>query len=60
MRSRLTTDAAVGSETDTDLALFALGYVTLTLLDGNLSVGAPAAAGVTTRLLKLTLPPAVQ
>jgi 5'/3'-nucleotidase SurE len=62
VQARLTLDASVGSETDTDLALFAHGYVTLTVLDGDMGVGAtPAGAAITSRLSGLKLPqPAVQ
>ncbi len=56
VQSRLTASSAVGSETDTDLALFAKGHVTLTLLDGDLSVGAAQATAVTARLSKLAVP----
>jgi len=60
VRSRLTLANSVGSETDTDLSLFAQGYVTLTLLDGDLSVGAASSGAVISRLSKLALPqPAV-
>jgi hypothetical protein len=41
---------------DTDLALFAQGYVTLTLLDGDVSLGAaPAGAELIARLSTLSL-----
>jgi 5'-nucleotidase len=62
VRSRLISSTPAGSEADTDLALFAQGYVTLTLLDGDLSAGAvPAAASVISSLSTLTLPePAVR
>jgi 5'/3'-nucleotidase SurE len=56
VRSRLTASSDVGAETTTDLALFAKGHVTLTLLDGDLSVGAAPAAAVTARLSKLAVP----
>jgi 5'-nucleotidase len=58
VRSRLTGSGGAGSETDTDLALFAQGYVTLTLLDGDVSVDAkaPAAAAIIERLSKVALP----
>jgi 5'/3'-nucleotidase SurE len=61
VQSRLTVAPTIDSETDTDLALFAQGYVTLTLLDGDVSIGAtPGAAAVTSRLSTLALPqPAV-
>jgi 5'/3'-nucleotidase SurE len=56
VRSRLTVSDSVGSEADTDLSWFAQGYVTLTLLDGDLSVSdASAGAAVTSRLSKLAL-----
>jgi 5'/3'-nucleotidase SurE len=56
VQSRLAVSPAVASEVDTDLALFAQGYVTLTLLDGDVSVGAaPAGAEVIARLSKLSL-----
>jgi hypothetical protein len=48
---------SAGNETNTDLALFLQGYVTLTLLDGDLGVRDEAAAKrVTSRLSKLALP----
>jgi 5'/3'-nucleotidase len=57
VRSRLVATAPPASEKDTDLALFVHGYVTLTLLDGDLSAGTvPAAARVISSLSKLTLP----
>jgi 5'/3'-nucleotidase SurE len=57
VQSRLTVSPADDSEADTDLALFAQGYVTLTLLDGDLSAAAgPPHAAVTARLSKLSLP----
>jgi 5'-nucleotidase len=57
VQSRLTVAAPADSEKDTDLAWFAQGFVTLTLLDGDVSVGAaPAGAEVTARLSKLALP----
>ena len=56
VQSRLTASSLVGAETGTDLALFAQGHVTLTLLDGDLSVGAASAGAVTARLSKLALP----
>jgi 5'-nucleotidase len=59
VRSQLRPVTSAGSETDTDLALFLQGYVTLTLLDGDLGVRDEAAAGrVISRLLKLELPQA--
>ncbi|HEY7169776.1 MAG TPA: 5'/3'-nucleotidase SurE [Vicinamibacterales bacterium] len=62
VRSRLVAATPPGSETDTDFALFARGYVTLSLLDGDLSAGtAPAAASVISSLSTLALPePAVR
>jgi 5'/3'-nucleotidase SurE len=57
VRSRLVAAAPPASEKDTDLALFVHGYVTLTLLDGDVSVGAvPAAAAVVSSLSKLAPP----
>ena len=55
VRSRLTIDTAASTETDTDLALFRQGYVTLTLLDGDMGVAAPALESVQSKLSKLTL-----
>jgi len=62
VRSQLRPVTSAGSETETDLALYLQGYVTLTLLDGDLGVRDEAAAGrVISRLLKLELPqPAVR
>lgn len=57
VRSQLRPVTSAGNETDTDLALFLQGYVTLTLLDGDLGVRDQAAAKrVTSRLSKLALP----
>jgi 5'-nucleotidase len=57
VRSQLRPVTSAGSETDTDLALYLQGYVTLTLLDGDLGVRDEAAAGrVISRLPKLELP----
>jgi 5'-nucleotidase len=56
VRSELTAAAPSAGEQDSDVALFAKGYVTLTLLDGDVSVAAAAAAPVVSRLSKLTLP----
>ena len=48
---------SAGGETDTDLALFLQGYVTLTLLDGDLGLRDDAAANsVISRLSNLALP----
>ena len=44
LRSQLRPVTSAGNETDTDLALFLQGYVTLTLLDGDLGVRDGAAA----------------
>jgi 5'/3'-nucleotidase SurE len=56
VQSRLAVSPAVASEVDTDLALFAQGYVTLTLLDGDVSLGAaPAGAELIARLSTLSL-----
>ncbi len=60
VQSRLTVSSAVDAETDTDLAWFAQGYVTLTLLDGDVSVGAGPTGDVAARLSKLALPQPVQ
>jgi 5'/3'-nucleotidase SurE len=56
VRSQLTIVAPPAGEQDSDVALFAKGFVTLTLLDGDVSVAAPAAAPVVSRLSKLALP----
>jgi 5'/3'-nucleotidase SurE len=57
VRSQLQPVTSAGNETNTDLALFLQGYVTLTLLDGDLGVRDEAAAKrVTSRLSKLALP----
>lgn len=57
VRSRLTSSAPPESERDTDLALFAQGYVTLTLLDGNLGVeNGSSGESVIARLTKLEVP----
>ena len=60
VRSRLVGSGGAGTETDTDLALFGQGYVTLTMLDGDVSVDAksPAASPTIGRLSKLALPQA--
>jgi len=62
VRSRLVPSTPAESETDTDLALFTRGYITLSLLDGQLSAGTvPAAAAVISSLSTLALPePAVR
>jgi 5'/3'-nucleotidase SurE len=56
VRSALTAAAPPAGERDTDVARFAQGYVTLTLLDGDLSAAPGAAAPVTSRLASLALP----
>ena len=57
IRSQLRPVTSAGGETDTDLALFLQGYVTLTLLDGDLGVRDDAAAGrVISRVSNLALP----
>jgi 5'-nucleotidase len=57
VRSQLRPVTSAGGETDTDLALFLQGYVTLTLLDGDLGVrDAAAAKRVISRLPNLALP----
>jgi 5'/3'-nucleotidase SurE len=56
VRSRLTLSTDPLDEKDTDLALFNQGWVTLTLLDGDLGALAPAGAAVASRLSKLALP----
>ena len=56
VRSELTVAAPPAGEQDGDVALFTKGYVTLTLLDGDVSVAAAAAAPVVARLSKLALP----
>jgi 5'/3'-nucleotidase SurE len=46
-----------GDEQDTDLALFAAGYTTITVLDGDTSVNASgAAAPILSRIAKVALP----
>jgi 5'/3'-nucleotidase SurE len=54
VRSRLTLSSEPLDEKDSDLALFRQGYVTLTVLDGDLGAGA-AGAAVASRLSSLTL-----
>ena len=56
VRSELTVAAPPAGEQDSDVASFTKGYVTLTLLDGDVSVAAAAAAPVVARLSKLALP----
>ena len=57
LRSQLRQVTSAGGETDTDLALFLQGYVTLTLLDGDLGLRDDAAAkGVISRLSNVALP----
>ena len=56
VRSRLTLSTEKVDEKDTDLALFNQGYVTLTLLDGDLGAPAPDTAALASRLSKLALP----
>jgi 5'-nucleotidase len=57
LRSQLRPVTSASDETDTDLALFLQGYVTLTLLDGDLGVRDGAAAdAVISRLPNLALP----
>jgi hypothetical protein len=56
VRSELTAAAPPAGEDESDVALFTKGYVTLTLLDGDVSVAAATAAPVVSRLSKLALP----
>lgn len=56
VRSRLALSSEPLTETDTDLALFNQGYVTLTLLDGDLTAAAAPSASVASLLSKLALP----
>ena len=56
VQSRLTVSKVPPDEKDTDVALFSQGYVTLTLLDGDLGAPASANAALTSRLAKLELP----
>jgi 5'-nucleotidase len=56
VRSELTAAAPPAGEQDSDVALFAKGFVTLTLLDGDVSMATPAAASLVSRLSKLALP----
>jgi 5'/3'-nucleotidase SurE len=57
LRAQLIAADAVEGETGTDLALFRQGYVTLTLLDGDVGVDASATAPIQSRLSLLALPP---
>jgi 5'-nucleotidase len=56
VRATLVPVTPATDEGDTDLALFARGFVTLTVLDGDWSVASPAGAATATRLEALTLP----
>jgi len=56
VRSQLTAAPPPAGEQDSDVALFRQGYITLTLLDGDVSISTTAAAPVTSRLSKLALP----
>ena len=57
---RLTSPPLGSNETDTDVALFRQGYVTLTILDGDMSLdAATSGAAVAGRLSGLALKPAV-
>lgn len=57
LRSRLTLTPPGAADPDSDLALFNQGYVTLTLLDGDMGMAAsPAASAITARLSKLAIP----
>jgi 5'/3'-nucleotidase SurE len=56
VRSRLTPSTAPVDEKDSDLALFGQGFVTLTLLDGDLSAGAQPTATVSAQLARIALP----
>ena len=59
VRSQLQAVTSAGGETETDLALFLQGYVTLTLLDGDLGVRDEAATkSVLSRIQNLALPQA--
>jgi 5'/3'-nucleotidase SurE len=58
LRSQLRPVTSAGDETDTDLALFLQGYVTLTLLDGDLGVRDSSGDAVRSRLSNLALPQA--
>ena len=56
VRSELAAARPPAGEQDSDVALFAKGFVTLTLLDGDVSLATAAAAPVASRLSKLALP----
>jgi 5'-nucleotidase len=56
VRSRLALATEPVAENDTDLALFNQGYVTLTVLDGDLGAPAPASSPLVTLLSTLALP----
>jgi 5'/3'-nucleotidase SurE len=56
VRSQLTAAAPPAGEQDSDVALFSKGFVTLTLLDGDVSMATAAAVPVVSRLSKLALP----
>jgi 5'/3'-nucleotidase SurE len=59
VRSQLQAVTSAGGETETDLALFLQGYVTLTLLDGDLGVrDNEATKRVVSRIQNLALPQA--
>jgi 5'-nucleotidase len=60
VRSQLTVAAPPVGEAGSDVAMFTQGYVTLTLLDGDVSVATTAAAPVVSRLSKLALPVAAR
>jgi 5'-nucleotidase len=56
VRSQLTAAQPPPGEHDSDVVLFSQGFVTMTLLDGDVSIAAPAAAPIAARLSKLALP----
>jgi 5'/3'-nucleotidase SurE len=56
VRSRLALSTEPLVEKDTDLALFNQGYVTLTLLDGDLTAAVAASTPLAAQLSKLALP----
>jgi 5'-nucleotidase len=56
VRSRLALATEPLQEKDTDLALFNQGYVTLTVLDGDLGATVPDSGAVVSLLSKLALP----